>query len=291
MRRVAVVTTCNSEGYDRYGRRMIESCDRHFPDDVALWVYAEGFKPEVPSKRVIAVDLLQSCPDLVAFKERHSDNPSAHGEELRGKRPWVRVKWNRTNSRLPKLKIKWIDWGIGYRWDAIRFSHKCFAIFDAAKRSEADVLCWMDADVLVFQDTPRSFIEGLVPPDCLLGFLKRPGCSECGLVAYNLRHPAIDEFFAAFRSLYTQDALFREREYHNSWLFDVVRRRFEKRRHKTYDIAGGLGVRAGHVFINCPLGRYMDHMKGGRWAAGSSSLNDLIVARPEAYWELLSGRP
>lgn len=269
---------------------MIESCDRHLPGDVALWVYAEGFTPEIHSERVIAVDLLQSCPDLVAFKERHGDNLRARGEERRGKRPWVRVKWNRPNSRLPKVKLKWIDWGIGYRWDAVRFSHKCFAIFDAAKRSGADVLCWMDADIVVFQDIPRSFIEGLVPLDCLLGFLKRPGCSECGLVAYNLRHPAINEFLAAFQALYTQDALFREREYHDSWLFDVVRRRFEKRRHKTHDIAGGLGQRAGHVFINSPLGRYMDHMKGGRWAAGSSSLDDLIVVRPEAYWDLLGGR-
>ena len=142
---------------------MIESCDRHLPADVALWVYAEGFTPETPSERVIAVDLLQSCPDLVAFKERHGDNLRARGEERRGKRPWVRVKWNRPNSRLPKVKLKWIDWGIGYRWDAVRFSHKCFAIFDAAKRSGADVLCWMDADIVVFQDIPRSFIEGLVP--------------------------------------------------------------------------------------------------------------------------------
>lgn len=291
MRRVAVVTTCNSDGYDRYGRRMIESCDRHFPQDIALWIYAENFTPDLPSGRVHPVDLLEACPDLVAFKTRHRDNARALGRERRGSRPWVRIKWNRVGSRLPKVKLKWIDWGVGYRWDAVRFSHKCFAIFDAAKRSGADVLCWLDADVLVFQDIPRSFVEGLVPADCLLGFLKRPGCSECGLVAYNLRHPAIDDFLAAFRVLYTKDAFLREREYHDSWLFDVVRRRFEKRGYKTHDIAGGLGVKAGHVFINSSLGRYMDHMKGGRWAAGSSSLDDLIVSRPEAYWELLSGRP
>ncbi|MFO1145782.1 MAG: hypothetical protein U1E33_04135 [Rhodospirillales bacterium] len=291
MRRVAVVTTCNAEGYELYGRRMIESFDRHFPADINLLVYAEGFAPELPSDRVIPVDLLEACPDLVAFKARHHENPRARGKEPRGRRPWVRVKWHKNGSRLPRVKLKWVDWGIGYRWDAVH-GHKCFAIFDAATRCGTDVLCWMDAKISqLFEDTPRAFIEGLVPADCLLGFLKRPGCSECGLVAYNLRHPGINEFFAAFKSLYTHDSLFREREYHDSWLFDVVRRRFEKRRHKTHDIAGGLGVRAGHVFINSPLGRYMDHMKGGRWAAGSSSAEDLIVARPEAYWELVNGRP
>jgi hypothetical protein len=288
MRRLAVVTTCNAEGYEKYGRQMIASVDRYFPDDVQVWLYAEGFTPEIPSGRVNVVDLNAACPDLIAFKERHRNNPRARGEERRGRRPCVRVKW-RVGSLLPKVKLKWIDWGIGYRWDAVRFSHKCFAIFDAAKRCRADVLCWMDADVVVFESPPRAFLEGLVPPDCLLGFLKRPGCSECGLVAYNLRHPSIDGFFATFQSLYTEDALFKEREYHDSWLFDVVRRRFEKRRLKTHDIGEGVGVEAGHVFINSPLGRYMDHMKGGRWAAGASSANDLIVSRPERYW-VLNGR-
>ena len=39
-----------------------------------------------------------------------------------------------------------------------------------------------------------------------------------------------------------------------------------------------------HPFVNGPLGRYMDHLKGGRKDEGRSSDKDLVVARTEAYW-------
>lgn len=84
-------------------------------------------------------------------------------------------------------------------------------------------------------------------------------------------------------ALYKQDLLFRQREFHDSYLFDVIRRRFERRGCQTYDIAQGIGRDAGHVFVNSPLGRYMDHMKGERKAEGASWPSDLIASRPEAH--------
>jgi hypothetical protein len=288
MRVVAAVTTFNRQGYEQYGRRMIESFDHYWPKDVSLYCYAEGFTPDLPSPRIIAVDLLSACPELVAFKERHRANRRAHGAEPRGSQLRFRVKRRKTSRwPLPKLKAIRIERGIGYRWDAVRFSHKSFAIFDASARCNADVLCWLDGDIVVFDEIPQAFLQELVPPDHLLGCLKRPTFSECGFLAYNLRHPAIREFFDEFKSLYTTDRLFREQEYHDSWLFDVVRKRFERRNCKTFDISGGQGTQAGHVFINSPLGRYMDHLKGGRWALGSSSINDLVAPRQEPYWAKL----
>ena len=32
----------------------------------------------------------------------------------------------------------------------------------------------------------------------------------------------------------------------------------------------------------------MDHMKGGRWALGSSSVEDLVAPRHEPYWTRLA---
>jgi len=34
--------------------------------------------------------------------------------------------------------------------ETVGFSHKCFAIFDAARRTDADVLLWLDADLRCF---------------------------------------------------------------------------------------------------------------------------------------------
>ena len=285
MRSVAAVTTFNRDGYEQYGRRMIESFDRYWPKDVTLYCYAEGFKPELTSRRIVVVDLLAACPELLAFKERHRANDRAHGTQLLGTQLRLCIKRRKTSKwPVPKLKLVRIQRGIGYRWNAVRFSHKSFAIFDASVRCNSDILCWLDGDIVVFDRIPRAFLEEVVPPDHLLGYLKRPTFSECGFLAYNLRHPAIGEFFAEFKTLYTNDRLFHEQEYHDSWLFDVIRKRFERRKCKTFDIAQGRGARAGHVFINSPLGGYMDHLKGGRWAHGCSSVSDLIAPRDEAYW-------
>jgi hypothetical protein len=290
VRTLAVVTTCNRSGYEQYGRRMVETFDRFWPKDVKLFLYAEGFRPDRPSERIIPVDLLEACPGLVAFKERHRDRPRAHGKEQQGVRLRLEVRRHK-QERWPRYKLKLlrVPWGMGYRWDAVRFSHKSFAVFDARLRCAADILCWLDGDTVVFDNLPRRFLEELLPPKYLLSCLKRPTFSECGFVAYNLRHPRIGDFFTEFERLYTSDALFTEKEYHDSWLFDVVRKRFERRGCQTFDIAGGQGATAGHVFINSPLGRYMDHLKGDRSTVGASRPTDLIAPRSEPYWRLVTG--
>lgn len=279
MRTFAAVTTCHEEGYKTYGREMVESFDRHWPGDVPLYLYAENFVPELPSERIVHRDLLAACPELVAFKERHKHNPVAHGRRGRS-RLRVRMDW-----RKPKLRVRRVEWGLGYLWDAVRFSHKTFAIFDAAEACPADVLFWVDADTRTFADIPRDFLEDMMPADRMVSYLARPKFSECGFVGYNLRHPAIGEFLADFKALYTADRLFKEQQYHDSFLFDVVRRRSERQGHKTYDIAEGLGLTVGHVFVNSRLGQYIDHMKGNRKDTGASLETDFVVARDEGYWK------
>jgi hypothetical protein len=285
MRTIAVVTTCHRQGYEQYGRRMVETFDRYWPKDITLYLYAEGFQPDIRSDRIVTIDLLDACPGLVAFKHRHRNNPRAHGREARGFRLTLRKRHRNSGWFRYKLKLARMTWGLGYRWDAVRFSHKSFAVFDARRRCGTNVLCWLDSDVVVFDHVPRPYLEQLMPPDCLLSYLKRPSFSECGFLAYNLMHAHIDDFFAEFEQFYTTDSLFREQEYHDSWLFDVVRKRFEKRQHcRMFDIAEGVGTKVGHVFINSSLGRYMDHLKGDRTADGASSPADLLAARPEPYW-------
>jgi len=64
--------------------------------------------------------------------------------------------------------------------------------------------------------------------------------------------------------MYERDLLFHEREYHDSYLFDVIRRRAQARGVRVHDIAEGAGWRAKHVLINSRLGAFMDHLKGDR---------------------------
>lgn len=173
----------------------------------------------------------------------------------------------------------------GYRWDAVRFSHKSYAIFDAARRTDADALIWIDADTRFFADVDMAELAALAPPDSAVSCLRRPGHSECGFVVYNLRHPETRRLLAEFEAMYSQDLFLAEREFHDSYLFDVVRQRAEKRGAQVHDIGEGVGWRARHVLINSRLGRFMDHMKGDRKSEGKSRADDLLVQRDEAYWQ------
>lgn len=101
----------------------------------------------------------------------------------------------------------------------MRFSHKVFAMADAGRRSKADVLVWLDADILTHAPVRTQ------------GFL------------------------GEWCRFYVTDAVFREREWHDCWLFDIVRRRCQRRGVRTFDIAGGRGRRAHDVFRESPAGR------------------------------------
>jgi hypothetical protein len=41
----------------------------------------------------------------------------------------------------------------------------------------------------------------------------------------------------------------------------------------------------GHPLINGPLGKWIDHMKGGRKNKGKSDKKDIMVNRTEDYWK------
>ena len=275
-RRFAVVTTCHAGGYRDYGQIMVETYLKHWPAEVPLMLYHEGFEPPSAPGRIDAHDLVVASPALMDFKTRHIGNPRAHGKV----QPRRRLRIGSLSIPLPMRGRK-----APYRWDAVRFAHKSFAIFDAARRTDADTLIWVDADTRFFADVDMAELAALAPPDSAVSCLRRPNHSECGFVVYNLRHPEIRRLLDEFEAMYTQDLLFAEREFHDSFLFDIVRQRAEARGARTHDIAEGAGARASHVLINSRLGRFMDHMKGDRKTEGKSRAGDLLVKRDEAYWK------
>lgn len=259
MRTVSVVTTCNGEGYHRYGRTMMAGFEAHVEKKVPLFVYNENFSPDIESDRITFVDLERNCPDLRVFKTRHKNDPKANGH-LKHKYRLI-VQWDK-----PRIKLRRFGQEQSFRWDAVRFSHKVFAIVHAASHCKSDVLVWMDADIVIHKAISSQLLLDCVPDDCLVSCLKRHQYSECSFIGFNLKNPETHRFLNDFRHFYTSDSLFKQREYHDSFLFDVVRRRFERAGHQTHDIANGKGFERGpgHVFEKSILGQYMEHLKGGR---------------------------
>lgn len=285
-RSFAAVTTCHAAGFELYGRRMVETYLTGWPKNVPLHVYTEGYTlaPQL-ADQVVETDLIEASPNLAAFKHRHCDDAYARG---RSRLPRLNPRFG---LRRPGGGIDVRPWRkvLGYRWDAVTFAHKVFAVAHAARRCTADVLVWIDADTHCFADVTADRLESFVPRDCFVGYLARDGThSECGFVAYNLRHPATRRVLADLEAMYIRDLLFEEDEFHDSYLFDVVRRRQEARGHRSHDIGRGIGRTAEHVLVNSSLGEFMDHMKGDRKAVGASRAADLVFARPEGYWTTVS---
>jgi hypothetical protein len=261
-----VVTTFNADGLKQYGQRMINAFEQHWPAEVDLVVCAENCTPQTSRPNVRVYDLLNLSSALNSFVERHKNNPLAHG--LAGP---------------PEV----FDPKKSFRWNAVRFAYKIYAISLVANYTSQGWLIWLDADTITHSPIHVVDLDRLCLPDAMIGYLGRGEKyhRECGWVAYNLDHPASRNFIQDLRAMYDQDRIFDLPEWHDSYVWDVVRRQYQAL-HKFYNLTStmpGPG-RAGHPFINSELGKFMDHLKGSRKQQGRSRPQDLVIARPEAYW-------
>lgn len=252
-----VITTFHEAGLKQYGQKMIDAFDQHWPKDIDLIVYAENCQPHAPSDRVKIVDLLAVSPDLVNFKNKHQNNPVANGTVA--KDTGVPFKDNQ------------------FKWDAVRFSHKVYAVIHACENINSDWVIWLDADTVTFQDVPADFLPSICDNLSLACYLGRREKyhSECGWVAYNKHHAQLASFIEQWRDLYNTDALFDLKEYHDSFVYDVLRKQFQTTGTRFHNISPELpGKGPGHPFIASRLGLYMDHMKGSKRKALGHSLPD-----------------
>jgi hypothetical protein len=182
------------------------------------------------------------------------------------------------------VRSKRRDAGKGFKWDAVRFSHKVYSIFHCAKHTNTDWLIWMDADTVCHSSISTDDLARLCPPDKDLCFLGRRGkFSECGLYAMNLHSPAVQLFLQKFQHMYDHavEGIFDLAEWHDSFVFDAVR---QKVKLNELDWSSHLITGEGHPLINSDWGAYLDHLKGKRKTTGRSPASDLKVQRTEAYW-------
>jgi hypothetical protein len=146
----------------------------------------------------------------------------------------------------------------------------------------------MDADTICHSPISIAQIKRLIPQDKDLCFLGRKGkFSECGLYSMNLRSPAVQQFLQKFQWMYdnAEDGIFKLAEWHDSFVFDAVRNYVKT---NELDWSSHLVTGEGHPLINSEWGAWLDHLKGGRKDLGKSKRTDLLVNRPEPYWQQFS---
>lgn len=261
LRRFQVVTTFSAKGFKQYGERMLASVEQHWPRDVPIIVYVEGF--DLPaSSRAIARDLTK-IDWLTAFKQRHEKNSEAHGRGRTG--PY------------------------DFRFDAVRFAHKTAAIIDAGQLAInthrpvglSDCMIWLDGDTFAHADMPMDVLEGFMPDDKAVAWLNRAhSYPECGFVIYNLKHPDVEGLFLTWRQLYETDVVFSLRETHDSFVLQELVNDYGL---PTHSLSGD-AADWHHPFIAGPVGAYLDHMKGQRKTAGRSPKRE-ARGRKEGHWQ------
>jgi hypothetical protein len=210
MSKYAVVTTFNAKGYGQYAQTFIQTYLKHWEPTINLYAYPEDCHVFESASNLIVRDLHSSSHELVNFKNKWKTVPKANGDV----------------SQDP-VRSKRKDAGKGFKWDAIRFSHKVYSIFHCAKNCDADILMWLDADMVCHSPMTEKILDSLIPMDKDLCFLGRKDkFSECGLYTMNLQSPMTEKFLEKFQNFYddAENGIFRLDEWHDSFVFDAVRK-------------------------------------------------------------------
>ena len=277
---ITVVTTFHAPGLSQYGQRFLDTFSTNVDQRVKLIVYAEKCSPVNPDpSRIEIIDADKSLPKLQSFKQRWRTNPKANGH------PPPSIK-----ARRPR------DWHKAFKWDAIRFANKTYAVYDACTRSKGWCV-WMDADTFIHSDWSHKEFNNLLPNNTWLTYVGRGKGSqtwpECGFYGMNLNHPVCHEFLKEFERVYeeAEQGIFLLEEWHDSFVFGHILNNMKKEFPNVLDYSAEMYLKeartggGGHPLINSVLGKWMDHMKGVRKEEGKSRSRDLMVNRTEDYWK------
>ncbi len=159
--------------------------------------------------------------------------------------------------------------GLDFITDGVRFSYKVYAYTNAILFEEADGLICIDADSVFHKTIDVDWIKKHIHRDnMMMAYLGRgKHYSECGFLYFNLKHPDIKKFALRMREMYDEDLIYELKEQHDSYVWDYVRKEFEKEGIVNNNIGDGL---PGHVQARSILGVVYDHTKGPRKLKGKS---------------------
>jgi hypothetical protein len=93
----------------------------------------------------------------------------------------------------------------------------------------------------------------------------------------------METFWERFANQYRKDKLLNQQEWHDSYIFDVVRSSMEADGMINSSITPGYVK--GHPFIDSFLGEYMDHLKGPKRKAAGRSAKTESKNKRTGWWQ------
>ena len=233
---IGIVSTFSDSGYHEYAHLLVNGLNTHLDKKIKVFLYIDTVKFKVSKENTSRIALEPSVPNLTKFKQRHAD-------------------------KIPT----------SFFTNGVRFSHKSYAIWHAAKNSNVDKLFWLDADTVLKKNITEQYLDKFLPNNYFTSYLGRPGTySETGFIGFNLKHPYANEFFDEFIDYYNSDRIYSELSaYTDCHVYDATRHKFvyEKKITALY-LTPGLGK---SNFNRVHKG-YMIHNKGGNKTGSSKKI-------------------
>ena len=248
-----IITSMNEQLYNQYGHRFFETFDRR----LELMVYHEDYSDSDGDKPPYIPDWAGHChtptlmPEAYRWCDQHQDKPVA-----------------------------------SYRQDAVRFSHKVWAMWLAVTQytkwtnSYAGII-WWDADI-VFKSMPepQALVRYLDRADITV--YDRPEHPETGVMWFSSRHKEIMEYNSTYyntathfvnqlKHYYLTDKIFDLKEQHDAYVTGhILRTEFKGKWQSlsTVDKAPGR-----HPQAMSESAGWWDHCKGPRKKLGRSPEN------------------
>lgn len=261
---VSFVSTINLKLYQDYGKKFLEEFANFADKDIKLFLVFEGDYPEEIlniGNNIIILPFLS--PRHQNFYRKFSKLKEARG---------IRIKLIKDNG----LKIKA---GLDYRYDAIKFSYKPFAIHQCLEYlpSTTTHLVWTDADLRCKQSFSAVDLKEFLPSDDeIMSYLGRiDSYSECGFLGFNMQKHQTTDYINKMIDIYETGEIFSYDQWHDSYIWDQVRMDFEKNHQCTFKNISGDAAEKAHVYKNTNLDKFFDHLKGPlRKVAGQSDDSD-----------------
>tara|TARA_B100001564_G_C20572336_1_gene638970 strand:- start:221 stop:937 length:717 start_codon:yes stop_codon:yes gene_type:complete len=170
-----------------------------------------------------------------------------------------------------KNKFEGKDFLKDFWQDGVRFCYKVYAYTHAILNyREYDYVIGIDADSVFYTPMTKDFIKTrLYKSECMMTYLGRGNqYSECGFLGFNMKHPEIINYANEMKYMYDSDEIYNLKEQHDSYVWDHVRLKFERKKQvKNLNIGDDRG---GHVQVRSVLGKFYDHTKGQRKITGRS---------------------
>jgi hypothetical protein len=239
--KIGIVSTFSDSGYEEYAKTFVNSLKKFLDPNISVYLYVDNKKLFKCNENIHCLLLEKTVPDLTAFKLRNKD-----------KKP---------NS---------------YMEDGVRFSHKSYAIWHAAKNSNVDKLFWLDADTVLKNNITEQYLDNLLPDRYFTSYLGRVGrYTETGFIGFNLKHAYADEFFDEFIDYYNSDRIYYELPaYTDCHVYDATRNKLVNEKKITaLDLTPGLGK---GNFNHAHKG-YMIHNKGENKTSSSKKKTNITL--------------